>query len=1061
MTRINTNLSSLVAQKTLQRSNQQLNESLTRLSTGLRINAGKDDPAGLIASEVLRSDIISVRKAITNSERANQLIATADSALGQVSSLLNDIRGLVSEAANTGALSESQIQANQLQLDSSLEAIDRISQVTSFQGRRLLDGNLDFITSGVSKDIQDLQIDQANFGTLSQIGVGIDIVQQATQGKLTYAFDSIAEDVVLEVAGSNGTEAFNFAGGSSVEQIASAVNLVSDATGVKAQVIEQDAQAGSITVSSFGGDNDIVLTAKTAGESAGNYRVRYDATSGASALSVAYTAPSGETAGTIDVTLATTQWEAASKEINFAGVNNALKLSAKIKGEEFNGVKLAFANDTTVDNTPTFAYDHDAKTLTVTIDDGVTTAANVVTELANNAAVSALFSISHVGESDGSGTIDATTGAAVVTAFNTTGLEGGVDGGAITSTANDIIAAINGTSGLKDLVSASLAEGNDGHEAVTDFAAYAFYGTAAANNRLQFLAPDGTRNVQFVSTAGTSLSVDLSTDPEVEAKASAVVQSTTDNSSFVITAKTAGDEFNDIDIVFADSTDNTIVYDAEGKSLTFNVDLSGGINATEIETLFNADTYVSKFFDFAHYGDSTGGTDLAAGFTGTKATTSGGVTSEGTLIVNLATNSNGQITTTAQDLIDYFNSSDSAIKAQLEPLGISVTHAEGSDGSGLLAVTSSDLEFATSGRTFTDSQASVTTNAVGGATSQLTITAIESGSEYDGVEIKFEDSATAGSETFVYDSITKTLTIGIEDGVSTAAQVAASLADTGNEAAAALFDIDATDGTGAGTVGITDGGTTSGGVTIGGTTDGAAFLGNEDAGASGLAFVAADYGSDAFVSVKALSGTFALNDTDGNAAERSVGTDINARINGIQAIGRGLRVSVNTSSLDLSFNVSETVESASSYSFNITGGGALFQLGPDVVSNQQARLGIQSVSTATLGGVSGRLFELRSGGTKALDTNVGGAAAVVEEVITAVTSLRGRLGAFQKTTLETNIFTLNDTLVNLTEAESSIRDADFAAESANLTRAQILVQSGTSVLSIANSNPQNVLSLLR
>ncbi|MCA9270895.1 MAG: flagellin FliC, partial [Planctomycetales bacterium] len=75
--------------------------------------------------------------------------------------------------------------------------------------------------------------------------------------------------------------------------------------------------------------------------------------------------------------------------------------------------------------------------------------------------------------------------------------------------------------------------------------------------------------------------------------------------------------------------------------------------------------------------------------------------------------------------------------------------------------------------------------------------------------------------------------------------------------------------------------------------------------------------------------------------------------------------------------------------------------------------------------------------------------------------LRGRLGAFQKTTLETNIFSLNDSLANLTEAESSIRDADFAKESARLTRAQILVQSGTSVLAIANSNPQNVLALLR
>ena len=86
---------------------------------------------------------------------------------------------------------------------------------------------------------------------------------------------------------------------------------------------------------------------------------------------------------------------------------------------------------------------------------------------------------------------------------------------------------------------------------------------------------------------------------------------------------------------------------------------------------------------------------------------------------------------------------------------------------------------------------------------------------------------------------------------------------------------------------------------------------------------------------------------------------------------------------------------------------------------------------------------------------------IVGEAVDQVTSLRGRLGAFQKTTLETNIAALNDTLVNLTDAESQIRDADFAVETANLTRAQILVQSGTSVLAIANSNPQNVLALLR
>jgi flagellin len=114
-----------------------------------------------------------------------------------------------------------------------------------------------------------------------------------------------------------------------------------------------------------------------------------------------------------------------------------------------------------------------------------------------------------------------------------------------------------------------------------------------------------------------------------------------------------------------------------------------------------------------------------------------------------------------------------------------------------------------------------------------------------------------------------------------------------------------------------------------------------------------------------------------------------------------------------------------------------------------------------LGGVNGKLFQLGSGGTADLSTDTTAAARIVEEAINQVTSLRGRLGAFQRTSLETNRNALNDTLINLTEAESLIRDADFAAETAALTRAQILVQSGTTVLAVANQNPQNVLSLLR
>src|SRR5688572_8147653 len=186
MTRINTNVTSLVAQNILGRSNKSLEQALNRLSTGLRINTGKDDPAGLIASENLRSDITSIRKAISNTDRANQVIATADSSLGQVSALLNDIRGLVTESANTGALSDEQIAANQLQIDSSLTALNRIAQTTEFQGRRLLDGSLDFLTTAGSNfsRLSDLNIEQANLGAAGTRAVSIAVSSAATNAQV-------------------------------------------------------------------------------------------------------------------------------------------------------------------------------------------------------------------------------------------------------------------------------------------------------------------------------------------------------------------------------------------------------------------------------------------------------------------------------------------------------------------------------------------------------------------------------------------------------------------------------------------------------------------------------------------------------------------------------------------------------------------------------------------------------------------------------------------------------------------------------------------------------------
>jgi flagellin len=124
-------------------------------------------------------------------------------------------------------------------------------------------------------------------------------------------------------------------------------------------------------------------------------------------------------------------------------------------------------------------------------------------------------------------------------------------------------------------------------------------------------------------------------------------------------------------------------------------------------------------------------------------------------------------------------------------------------------------------------------------------------------------------------------------------------------------------------------------------------------------------------------------------------------------------------------------------------------------------MGIQSVDTSTLGGTVGRLYEIGSGNDADLTNNTSKAGQILQAALNSITSLRGQLGAFQTATIDTNISTLTSAVTNLTAAQSSIQDADFASESANLSREQILVQSGTTVAGIASSTPANVLSLLQ
>lgn len=280
MSRINTNVSSLIAQSNLTRNNTELGTRLQRLSTGLRINRGADDPAGLIASERLRSELRGITQGVKNSERASSVIATAEGALAEVSDLLNSIKALTVEAANTGALSRDEIAANQLQIDSAIDSITRIANTSSFAGLRLLNGSLAYNLSGVdTNDIAKIRVNGVQQADLANVNVDVEVIGSAQTANLYLRSDwavvpggagfvngVLPNDTTLEVAGPTGVVEITFQSGTTINAVIDAINSRASITGISAERVNAgDVSSGIRIYSNDYGSDAFVSVRKLAG----------------------------------------------------------------------------------------------------------------------------------------------------------------------------------------------------------------------------------------------------------------------------------------------------------------------------------------------------------------------------------------------------------------------------------------------------------------------------------------------------------------------------------------------------------------------------------------------------------------------------------------------------------------------------------------------------------------------------------------------------------------------------------------------------------------------------
>lgn len=276
MTRINTNVQNLIAKRTLDSNNLSLTTALNRLSTGLRINTGKDDPAGLIASEGLRASKVAINGAINNARRADQVVGIAEAGLGEINALLLELENLIDTTSNEAGLSDAEREANQLQIDTILSSINRIAGVTAFNGEKLLNGNYDFITSGVnSSHLTGLQVNSAKIPLGTNREVSIQMVSSATVAQIVGAgagtSGELTAGTTMEIRGRYGTDVLSFASGTSLSDVAMAIQAAQSLTGVTASAsggqlyltsteVGSDAMVGVRVLNSAGSPGDFTLT---------------------------------------------------------------------------------------------------------------------------------------------------------------------------------------------------------------------------------------------------------------------------------------------------------------------------------------------------------------------------------------------------------------------------------------------------------------------------------------------------------------------------------------------------------------------------------------------------------------------------------------------------------------------------------------------------------------------------------------------------------------------------------------------------------------------------------
>ncbi|WP_410689627.1 flagellin A [Campylobacter lari] len=241
--RINTNVSSLNAQNNANLNSRALDNSLSRLSSGLRINSAADDASGMAIADSLRSQANTLGQAISNGNDALGILQTADKAMDEQLKILDTIKVKATQAAQDGQSTKTR---NMLQADINrlMEQLDNIANQTSFNGKQLLSGG--FVNQEFQIGAQSNQSVKASIGSTQSSKIGVTRFETGSQAKES----GVAQ---LTIKNYNGIDDFKFqpvvistSVGTGLGALAEEINRVADITGVRANFLVETTGVGPI-----------------------------------------------------------------------------------------------------------------------------------------------------------------------------------------------------------------------------------------------------------------------------------------------------------------------------------------------------------------------------------------------------------------------------------------------------------------------------------------------------------------------------------------------------------------------------------------------------------------------------------------------------------------------------------------------------------------------------------------------------------------------------------------------------------------------------------------------